>query len=86
MSTNFAKRLVWKHEYDVKLWRHKERTPNTNDHHVPEWNPPWKFSAYATGHADLHAQIVLTSISCFVLLIVAAHLWYISAAIYAICL
>jgi len=23
MSTNFAKTLVWKHEYDVKLWRHK---------------------------------------------------------------
>jgi len=31
MSTNFA----WKHEYDVKLWRHKQRTPNTNDHHLP---------------------------------------------------
>jgi len=49
MSTNFAKTLVWKHEYDVKLWRHKQRTPNTNDHHMPlKENPPWKFSAYAT--------------------------------------
>jgi len=35
MSTNFAKRLVWKHGYDVKLWRQKQRTPNTNDHRMP---------------------------------------------------
>jgi len=31
--TNFARTLVWKHEYDVKLLRHKQRTPNTNNHH-----------------------------------------------------
>jgi len=35
MSTNYAKMLVWKDEYDVKLWRHKERTANANDHHMP---------------------------------------------------
>ena len=35
MSTNFAKTSVWKHAFDVKLWRHKQRTPNTNDHHMP---------------------------------------------------
>jgi len=35
MSTNFAKALVWKYDYDVKLRRHKQRTPNTNDHHTP---------------------------------------------------
>ena len=35
MSTNFAKTLVWKHEYDVKLRRHKDCTPQTNDHHMP---------------------------------------------------
>jgi len=35
MSINFVKTLVWKHDYDVKLWRHKERTPNTNDHQSP---------------------------------------------------
>jgi len=29
MSTNFVQTLVWKHEYDVKLWRHKQRTSNT---------------------------------------------------------
>jgi len=27
MSTDFPKTLVWKHENDVKLWRHKDRTP-----------------------------------------------------------
>jgi len=27
VTTNFAKTLVWKHEYDVKLWHHKQRTP-----------------------------------------------------------
>jgi len=30
-----SKNIAWKHEYDVKSWRHKQRTPNTNDHHVP---------------------------------------------------
>jgi len=35
MSTNFAKTLVWKHECDVRLRRHKDRTPQTNDHHMP---------------------------------------------------
>jgi len=45
-STNVA----WKHEYDVKLWRHKQRTPNRNEYHMPlNDTPPWKFSAYATG-------------------------------------
>ena len=47
---NFAKTLVWKHENDVKLWRHKDRTPNTNDHHMTLNEPPqWRFSAYAIG-------------------------------------
>jgi len=35
MSTNFAKTLVWKQDYDVILWRHKQRTPNTNDYPMP---------------------------------------------------
>jgi len=43
MSTNFAKMLVWKDEYDVKLWRHKERTVNASDHHMPlTESPPMK--------------------------------------------
>jgi len=42
MSTNFAKELVWKHEYDVKLWRHKDTTPGTNDHHMPLNETPMK--------------------------------------------
>jgi len=52
MSTNFAKTLVWKQDYDVILWRHKQRTPNTKKYKLPyatEWTPPpWKVSAYAT--------------------------------------
>ena len=48
MSANFARTLVWKHDYDVKLWRHKQRTPKTNDTICRWMNPPWKFSAYAT--------------------------------------
>ena len=35
MSRNFAKTLVWKLDYDVILWRHKQRTPNTNDYPMP---------------------------------------------------
>jgi len=43
LSTNFAKTLVWKHEYDVKLFRQKERTPSTNVHHMPlNETPPMK--------------------------------------------
>jgi len=35
--------------YDIKLWRHKQRTSNKNDHHTPpNVKPPWKISAYAT--------------------------------------
>ena len=42
MSTNVAKTLVWKHENYVKLWRHKQRTPNTNDHHMTLNQPHMK--------------------------------------------
>jgi len=49
MLTNFAKTVDWKHKYDVKLWRHKQPTPNTNDHHMPlNESSTRKFSAYAT--------------------------------------
>jgi len=30
MSTIFVKTLIWKYDYDVKLWRHMQRTPNIN--------------------------------------------------------
>jgi len=40
MSTNFTETMVWKHDYEVKLWRHKQHTPNTNDHHMPLNEPP----------------------------------------------
>ena len=43
MSTNFAKTLVWKQDYDIILWRHKQRTPNTNDYPMPlNETPPMK--------------------------------------------
>ena len=42
MSTNFAKTLVWKQDYDVKLWRRKQRTTNTNDYPMPLNEPPHK--------------------------------------------
>ena len=51
MSTNFAKTLVCKHNYDVKLWCHKtaHRKQMTT---ICRWmNPSIKFSAYATAHA-----------------------------------
>ena len=35
MSTTVAKTSVWKHELDVRVRRHKQRAPNTNDHHMP---------------------------------------------------
>ena len=46
MSTNFAKTLVWKQDYDVILWRHKQRTPNTNDYPMPLNEPPPMKSFY----------------------------------------
>jgi len=33
--THFAQTLVWKHEYDVKLRRQKQHTPNTDYHRMP---------------------------------------------------
>ena len=43
MLTNFTKTLVWKQDYDVILWRHKQRTPNTNDYPMPlNETPPMK--------------------------------------------
>jgi len=44
MSANFAKMLVWEHEYDVKFLRHKQRTPNTNNHQMPLNETPRKWS------------------------------------------
>ena len=56
MSTNFAKTLVWKQDYDVILWRHKQRTPNTNDYPMPlNETPPWKVSAYGTARKQTFA-------------------------------
>jgi len=37
-----SKRWFWEHEYDVKLWHHKQCKPNTNDT-IRHWmNPPYE--------------------------------------------
>jgi len=57
MSTNFAKTLVWTQDYDVKLWRHNQRTPNTNVYPTPLNETPHEnflrtplSSPYTRGH------------------------------------
>jgi len=35
VSKNFAKTLDLKREFDVTVWRHKQRTPSNNDFHTP---------------------------------------------------
>ena len=58
MSTNFAKTLIWKHEYDVKVWRHKQRTPNANDHHMPlNEKPPMKI--FCVRHSPKYISLQL---------------------------
>ena len=59
---NFAQTFVKKHESDVKLWRHKQCTWNTNDRHMPlnetalmkifcilHWISPYSCHEYFTG-------------------------------------
>jgi len=49
VSRNFAKTLVWKYEYDVKIVM--SETAHTKYKWPPyatEWNTSWKYSAYAT--------------------------------------
>ena len=46
LPTNFAKTLVLKHEYDVKLWRHKERKPDKWPPCATEWKPPHEYFLY----------------------------------------
>jgi len=63
MSTNFAKTLVWKQDYDVILWRHKQPTPNTNDYPMPlNETSPWKVSAYATADTQMQNLIKITKV------------------------
>jgi len=51
MSTNFVETLDWTNEYDFKLQRPKQCTPNINDHHVP-----LNETAYATVYSHYHDQ------------------------------
>jgi len=52
MSRNFAKTLLWKHGHDVKLRRHKQRTPNTIDHHMTLNQPP-PMKIFCVRHCEL---------------------------------
>jgi len=54
MSTNFAKTMVWK--YSTKLWRHKQRTPNTNDHDMPLNEPP-PMKNFCVRHCTNHRKL-----------------------------
>jgi len=38
VSTNFAKMLICKREYDVILWRHKQHLSSNNCHYTPLLN------------------------------------------------
>jgi len=53
MSKNLAETLVWKYEYDIKLWRHKQRTSNKNDHHIPLNDPP-PIKIFCARHCAIH--------------------------------
>ena len=49
VPTHFAKMLVWKHDYDVKIVT--SQTAHIKYKWPPcatEWPPPWKSSVYAT--------------------------------------
>ena len=73
VPTNFAKTLVWKREYDVKLWRHKQRTPNTNDYHMPlNETPPMKIFCVR------HCSRRLLRMCCFVgqAFFIRIHHWF----------
>jgi len=44
-------------EYDVKLWRHKQRTSNKNDHLMPlNEKPPMKF--FCVRHCQKHINVI----------------------------
>jgi len=65
MSTNFGKTLVWKYEYEAKLRRHKRRTPNTNDHHMPLYETQFFACASASGTRTSSCWTVnLAAFSC----------------------
>jgi len=55
VSTNFAKTLICKREYDVILWRHKERISNNNDHYTPMLNTRiWKGGIQSSSRPGHH--------------------------------
>jgi len=49
------------------IWRHKERTPNTNNYHMPEWNCPIKI--FCVRHWSLHVNAFQAVLIC------CSHAW-----------
>ena len=55
VSTNFAKTLICKREYDVILWRHKQRISNNSDHYTPLLNTRiWKEGIQSSSRPGHH--------------------------------
>jgi len=57
VSKNFDKTLDLKREFNVAVWRHKQRTPSNDDHHMPlevllnkRANRRWYSLAYTALH------------------------------------
>jgi len=44
VSKNLAKTLDLKREFYVAVWRHKQGTPNNNDHHTPLKIASWSWT------------------------------------------
>ena len=57
ISINFAKTLVRKREYDVILWRRKERIYSNNDHHKPLLNTKILYGGIQLSSRPGHHQI-----------------------------
>ena len=52
VSKKCAKTLDLKRKFDITLWRHKQRTPSSNDHHTPLIsNTYWRKRGYIISFA-----------------------------------
>jgi len=55
VSTHFAKIMICKREYDVILWRHRQRISNNNDHYTPLLNTRiWKGGIQSSSRLGHH--------------------------------
>jgi len=54
VSTNFAKTLDWKREFNIAVWRHKQRIPSNNDRQTPLV----KLRIFKVGHREKYVERV----------------------------